>query len=252
VRWWKNAFPENQDALLDPYNNEVFKDKFIKTFVDTVKDLPKKLGIRKEDRANVKMIVGKDCKRENIWRNELIDKYKANRTSDGFMGGKFFQMAYENELFIQGGASQILSFDRLEADDCIALSVRHIIKQPNVEIYIITSDMDYLQLHCDNVKIFDLSYKNIAEKKSSFGSAEINLFCKIVMGDTSDNIPSIFKKCGPKTALKCWEDKSYFDEKLKKENAYEIYERNKKLVSFDCIPDNYQKEFYDMYANVIS
>lgn len=252
VRWWKSAFPENQDALLDPFNNEIFKEKFIKTFVDTVKDIPKKLGIKKEDRSSVKIIVGKDCKREDIWRNEFIDKYKATRSAEGFMGGPFFQMAYRDDLFLKGGAESVLSFDRLEADDCVALSVRYLINKPKVEIYIITSDMDYLQLHADNVKIFDLSYKNIAEKKSSFGSAEANLFCKIVMGDTSDNIPSIFKKCGPKTTLKCWEDKAYFEEKLKKENAYELYKRNKMIVSFDCIPKDYQNNFYIKYQVAMS
>jgi 5'-3' exonuclease len=140
----------------------------------------------------------------------------------------------------------------LEADDCIALAVKQLAQQPNVEIYVITSDMDYLQLHSDKVKIIDLSYKNVAEKKSSFGTAEANLFCKIVMGDTSDNIPSIFKKCGPKTAIKCWEDTAYFEEKLKKENAYEMYERNKKIVSFDYIPKNYQNDFYNKYATPMS
>jgi 5'-3' exonuclease len=253
VRWWKSAFPENQDVLLDPYSNQEFKDKFIKTFVDTVKEIPKKLGIKKEDRSAVKMIVGKDCKREDIWRNEFIDKYKATRLSnDGFMGGPFFRMAYEDDLFLKGGASQILNLDKLEADDCIALAVKRIAEQSNVEIYIITSDMDYLQLHSEKVKIIDLSYKNVAEKKSSFGCAEANLFCKIVMGDTSDNIPSIFKKCGPKTALKCWEDNDYFKEKLKKENAYEMYDRNKKIVSFDCIPQDYQNDFYNKYQQIIS
>jgi len=252
VRWWKSAFPENQDALLDPYNNQEFKDKFIKTFVDTVKEIPKKLGIKKEDRASVKMIVGKDCKREHIWRNEFIDKYKATRSADGFMGGPFFQLTYEDDLFLKGGVSQILNLDKLEADDCIALAVKHLVQQPNVEIYVITSDMDYLQLHGDKVKIIDLSYKNVAEKKSSFGSAEANLFCKIVMGDTSDNIPSIFKKCGPKTALKCWQDTAYFEEKLKKENAYEMYERNKKIVCFDCIPKDYQNDFYNKYSHFMN
>jgi 5'-3' exonuclease len=72
------------------------------------------------------------------------------------------------------------------------------------------------------------------------------------MGDTSDNIPSIFKKCGPKTALKCWQDTAYFEEKLKKENAYEMYERNKKIVCFDCIPKDLQTDFYKKYATPIS
>ena len=72
---------------------------------------------------------------------------------------------------------------------------------------------------------------------SSFFSAFFNiLISKILLGDTSDNIPSIFKKCGPKTALKCFQDSIYFEERLKKENALEKYNLNKLLIDFNNIP----------------
>lgn len=253
VRWWKSAYPEEQEALLNPYENEKFRSKFVKTFVQTVKDIPKKLGLKSE---SVKILVGKDCKRENIWRNEHIDNYKGNRKNgpeDGFMGGPFFKSVYEEKLFLEGGAQSILSFAKLEADDCIAISVKHLLKRDNIhQIYIITSDMDYLQLHSDKVKIFDLSFNNVAEKKSSFGDAEINLFCKVVMGDTSDNIPSIFKKCGPKTAIKCWNDRTYFEEKLKKEDACDKYAKNKLIVDFNCIPEVHIDAFFAKYSEVLN
>ena len=28
LTWWKNAFPEQSDVLLDPYQNETFVEKF--------------------------------------------------------------------------------------------------------------------------------------------------------------------------------------------------------------------------------
>lgn len=253
VRWWKSAYPEEQDVLLNPYENENFRSKFAKTFVQSVKDIPKKLGLKNE---SVKILVGKDCRRENIWRNEHIDNYKGNRKNgpeDGFMGGPFFKSVYEENLFISGGAESVLSMDKLEADDCIAISVKRLLKSDTIDqIYIITSDMDYLQLHSDKVKIFDLSFNNVAEKKSSFGDAGINLFCKIVMGDTSDNIPSIFKKCGPKTAIKCWNDRNYFEERLKKENAFEKYEKNRLIVDFNCIPEVHIDAFFVKYSEVLN
>jgi len=252
VRWWKSAYPEQQDALLNPYENDAFRSKFSKTFVQTVKDIPKKLGLKNE---SVKMLVGKDCKREDIWRNEHFDNYKGNRKNgpeDGFMGGPFFKSVYEENLFLDGGVQSILSIDKLEADDCIAIAVKHLLKKDHIhQIYIITSDMDYLQLHSDKVKIFDLSFNNVAEKKSSFGDAGINLFCKIVMGDTSDNIPSIFKKCGPKTAIKCWNDRDYFEEKLEKEDAYEKYEKNRLIVDFSSIPTIYVDAFFAKYSEIL-
>ena len=122
--------------------------------------------------------------------------------------------------------------------------MKHLIQScPNIEITIITSDKDYLQLVGPRVKIFDLMFKNLSEQKSSLGNAETNLFCKIVMGDVSDNISSVLAKCGPKTAIKCFENKAYFEERLKKENAYAKYENNTKIIDFDYIPKNLADEF---------
>jgi 5'-3' exonuclease len=242
IRWWKSAYPET--PLDDPFLNEKFVDKFKKTFVSTITEIPKNLKIKKDD---PKIIIGKDCKRENIWRNEIFKDYKANRVNgpeDGFMGGPFFKMAYEDKLFEQAGARAILSHPKLEADDCIAISVKHLLeKYENVKIYIITSDKDYLQLVCPRVNIFNLSYKNIANEKSSFGGPEADLFCKIVMGDPSDNIPSVLSKCGPKTALKCYNDRDYFNERMKKENAYEKFNNNQKIIDFNSIPEELISEF---------
>jgi 5'-3' exonuclease len=69
------------------------------------------------------------------------------------------------------------------------------------------------------------------------------------MGDPSDNIKSVLQKCGPKTALKCYENTAYFEERLKKENAYELYNLNKKLVDFNEIPTNLVEEFINNTIN---
>ena len=132
----------------------------------------------------------------------------------------------------------------MEADDCIALTVRSLIAEIKLpQIVIITNDMDYLQLAAPNVKLINLKYKYLTDNKNWSGNPEQDLFCKIVMGDKSDDIPSIFKKCGPKTALKYYENKTAFEEQLKRENAYEKYEKNKKLVDFNEIPEDLALEF---------
>ena len=59
------------------------------------------------------------------------------------------------------------------------------------QIFIITSDKDYLQLSRPNVQIYNLAFKKLTEQKSSTGNPECDLFCKIVMGDPSDNIKSV-------------------------------------------------------------
>jgi 5'-3' exonuclease len=245
LQWWKNAYPD--EPLEDPYQNEKFVEKFKKTFVDNLEQISKKLKIHKEPTKPI-LIVGKDCKREHIWRNDIFKNYKANRANgqeDGFMGGPFFKMAYEEELFQKGGAKTILKHPRLEADDCIAISVKYLLdKYPSCKIYIITSDRDYLQLNAHNVELYTLTYKNLAEGKTSTGNAENDLRIKIIMGDTSDNIPSVFPKCGLKTAQKCIEDEEFFKKKMNNNPVYyEQYRLNEQLVSFDKIPDNYVVEF---------
>lgn len=239
LQWWKNAYPD--EPLDDPYQNEKFVEKFRKTFVEHLKQIPKKLKLNKN--ITPIMIVGKDCKRENIWRMKIFLKYKANRDNreTSFMGGPFFKMVYDENLYGQGNIKATLYHPNLEADDCIAISVKYIVeKYNNPNIYIITSDRDYLQLQNKNVQIFNLSYKNL----KSTGDPQKDLAIKILMGDQSDNIPSVFPKCGEKTAIKCFEDEDYLNKKINDNPEYKKqYELNQQLVNFDNIPSELSDEF---------
>jgi len=246
LTWWKNAFPEEIDVLKDPYQNKVFVNKFKKIFIECVEKLPKNLQIDNSIRPTI--IVGKDCKRADIWRNDLIEKYKGTRSNgaeDGFMGGPFFKMVYDEDLFLKGGASSILKHPRLEADDCIALSVKHLLSEyHDCQINIITSDKDYLQLAGEQVHLYNLAFKKLTDKKTSTGNSECDLFCKIVTGDVSDNIPSVFPKCGPKTALKYYTNRELFEKRLQESEIYQKqYELNKKIIDFNGIPNDLAAEF---------
>jgi 5'-3' exonuclease len=246
MAWWKKAKIElvkngEQEIASDPE----FIDKWRQGFVKSLQEIPKKLGLSKQ--TTHKIFVGKDCKRVTNWRMGLLNEYKANRKENTIIGS-FFTKVFEEELFQQGGVEVILDHPHLEADDVIALSVKKLLQEnpDNIKIYIITSDKDYLQLLTDEtqIEIYNLAFKNIATLKSSFGSFQANLFCKIVMGDTSDNIRGVLKKCGPKTALKCFNDRDYFLKRILEENAQEKYELNQKLIDFNCIPQKYIDEFY--------
>ena len=245
LNWWKNAYPEETDVLQNPYQNEKFVDKFKKIFIDNIKKIPKNLKLDKTITPII--IVGKDCKRADIWRNQLFPNYKANRLhNDGFMGGPFFKMVYEDNLFIEGGAQTILQHPKLEADDCIAISVKYLLNTYSTcNIYIITSDKDYLQLAEERVQIYNLAFKKLTEQKSSTGDPNCDLFCKILTGDTSDNISSVFPKCGPKTALKYYENKELFQSKLNlSEEFKKNYQLNSTLVDFNNIPQELIDEFF--------
>ena len=252
LTWWKNAFPEDP-ILGDPADNPFFVDKFKKMCIQSLETIPNKIGISKEDikQNNYKIFIGKDCKREDIWRLDFYKEYKTTRIHNPYISS-FFKILYNEEdgIFTKNGQKNesknesnmitaILEHPHLEADDCIALSI--LANKTNESIYIITSDNDYMQLlnESQNIQIWNLAGKQISLEKN--GPKE--LFCQMVMGDVSDNIPSILKKCGPKTALKCFEDPIYFEERLKKENALEKYKLNQLLIDFNNIPD-YLKEEY--------
>jgi len=150
-------------------------------------------------------------------------------------------------LFEKAGVKQILSYPSLEADDCIALTAKHLYRvEPDAHIWIIASDMDYLQITNDRIHLYDLKFKNICEKSS--GNPLQDLFCKIVAGDKSDNIPPVFKKCGIKTAQKYFKDKELFEKKLAADKtAQEIYKLNTTLVDFNSIPNELVEGFTDEF-----
>jgi 5'-3' exonuclease len=246
LTWWKNAFPELLDEIKDPFQNAQFVEKFRKTFVEHIGKIAKNLKL---DKHVVPIIlVGKDCKRENIWRMKLFPDYKGTRDNSpesGFMGGPFFKMVYDDNLFIKGGAKYILQHPHLEADDCIAVSVKQVLQlHPTASIYIITSDKDYLQIAEPRVQLYNLAYKKLTDQKSSTGNPLCDLFCKIVTGDPSDNIASVFPKCGIKTALKYFENPQLFQTKLNSSEEFKKrYELNSKIIDFNNIPQELVVEF---------
>jgi len=238
LNWWKLA--KNQDNIEDIVELEEFKEKFIKTFSDKINEIEKKLKI-----TNSIKLVGKDCPRREIWRNKITNNYKDNRNDKkNAFCSNFFKLVYKDKLFEKNNIKTILQHPELEADDCIAITVKHILQNYNdAKIWIIANDMDYLQLASEKVNIYNLKYINISEKKSSTSDPDCDKFCKIVCGDKSDNIKGIFDKCGIKTAIQLYNNKELFQDKLKDKNIYDKYLLNKSLIDFDEIPENLVNSF---------
>ena len=98
------------------------------------------------------------------------------------------------------------------------------------------------------IEIYNLigNYTNLATR--SKGTPEFDLLIKILMGDVSDNIPSVFPKVGPKTAYKIANmSKRDRDAWLtaKGNECFDQYKRNELLVSFVHIP----KELCTLFNN---
>ena len=242
--WYKHAkMPDDPER---PCDCEKFIQRFESTFVDKINELDKQLGLQ-----NSIKYVGKDCPKSSIWRNTFIDEYKAGRKNNDDIK-TLFKKAYKNNeneqnqngLFIDAGCKKVLEYPALEADDCIAITAKHIReKYPESKIWIITSDMDYLQLASHHITLVDLKFKNLTQSKSSFQDADKDLFCKIVAGDKSDNIPSVIPRCGMKTAEKYYNNRELFNAKIKEHNANDAFERNQRIIDFNYIPKNLSDGF---------
>lgn len=256
--WWKLAKQDDETDI--PFENERFIEKYKETFVGKIHEIEKKLKIK-----DAITYVGKDCPRKNIWRNKNIDDYKGGRQSCNHMK-LFFDIAYNNDningtetetktktnLFTQAGCKKVIEENSVEADDIIALTSKHILlKYPDAKIWIITSDMDYLQLACENITLMNLKFKKLTDSKACFNDANKDLFCKIITGDKSDNIPSVFQKCGIKTAEKYYNDKELFEKKLETTpNAKELYERNRMIIDFNYIPEEYVNNVNEIIKDI--
>ena len=244
VQWWRQAHPEEE--LGDPGKNKEFCEKFVKQIVESVDNIKRSLRLHKNTRQNppVKVVFGRDCPRKNIWRNQYFHEYKATRERDDeFMGGQFFKMVYRDRLLEKTGADLILYEDGLEADDCIAITANWIkqhhsdFDDPDYKIYIIANDMDYLQLWDERCDIVNLQGKYLVEKKTSYRDGAKNLFVKIVLGDKSDNIKPVFKRCSLREAELLYHDIPAFEHKIHEEDAYERLLLNKTIIDFDEIPE---------------
>jgi len=54
----------------------------------------------------------------------------------------------------------------------------------------------------------------------------------------------VFPKCGPKTALKYYENRELFEKKLQESELFQKqYELNKTIIDFNYIPENLKIEF---------
>lgn len=250
--WWRNAKPE--EPIDDPALNEEFVEKFKSTFVAKIKEMPKKLGLKKEAFL---IHVGWDCPQNEIWRKAIFPAYKDGRNVEKNKQANiayFFKLAIKEDLFRKAGVEINYRHDKLEADDCVYLGIQHLREtDKESDVFIISSDHDYLQIVDEKTKLIDLKYKNHGESKTSFGNADKDLFMKIVLGDKSDNISPIFqnKKIGKKTIEKLYEDKGKFYEMLSNDHdALTRFETNTILVDLKHIPSDLSVSFNKIHFNL--
>lgn len=240
--------PEEPDINIETLlENPVFVSMYDKKFEEMLVKIAKQYNTSFEG-----ICLAKDCYRDRIWRMEHFSQYKKNRDDRlKTFNGQIFKHTYQTLLprLSQKYAFTVLEHERAEADDIIAIGHRTLrAKYPELPITIITNDNDLLQLYDTYTTLVNIPGKEIMKRMEC--SPEYFVKMKILMGDKSDNIPSVFKKCGAKQALKWIEDPEALDKKLDADpESAERYALNTRLIDFNQIPERIGKELEHLLQN---
>ena len=147
-------------------------------------------------------------------KKNLYPEYKGNRklkritNFSGFDSQEDESESIESQLlrlveYMQCLPIDMAAIDRAEADDTIGYLAAKF--QQNNDVVIMSSDQDFLQLVNDKITVYSPTKKKIytPEKiKEEYGLPPQNyLQMKILLGDSSDNVPGV-PKLGPKKLIK--------------------------------------------------
>lgn len=234
MRWF--TFQKKEFDVETIADNQEFIDSFIKHFESDLKKICKKW---KTDVKNI--IFCTDCQRCKIWRNDIFKEYKGSRIQNVNFNGKIFNIF--NDYLDQHKIKKIWG-DRLEADDVIYLIQNKLKKTTKAGIVIITNDNDYLQLADTGISIINMQYKDITLRGTK--DPMVDLYNKAIYGDKSDNIPKIASFITKEKALQLASLNSKdLKEWLIENNLLDKFNFNINLISFEKIPTEYVKKFYD-------
>lgn len=234
TNFWFKKQEHTKDESSNITKNEIFMDKYKKIFGQTLEDLVKRHNVSWDN-----LVFVKDCSRDEIWRHQHYDSYKSTRdaTVSSEFDGEIFKYTYAHLLpsLMKKYGFHFLDHPKMEADDVIAVCHQYIrTNNSNAEIIIITNDNDYIQLSDDHTQIYNLQNKRIEERVKQ--EPALYLEYKIILGDKSDNIPSIMKKVGPKTAEKLATNPQAMQEFFSKNpEALKQYNINRTLIDFNYI-----------------
>jgi len=239
LRWMSLAHSEVYKENINnvEYNwleNEIFIDKYEKLYLPSIEKL---LGKKIFKDSNI--IFCMDTPKEQVWRTELKCDYKGDRF-DMSKKTNFiptFKYTYNKIIpdILKNKNMFKIRINKLEADDVIATICKYF-ENNETNIYLISGDEDFLQLGRKN--LYFINFKTKKSKELSIEEAKIALHKKILLGDKSDCIKSIFPKKFPlKIKKSLVESIDTFNEFIKTNKEIETkFIENTKLINFNSIP----------------
>ncbi len=180
------------------YNSKGLNTSAIFGFVNTLDEI-----LKKEDPQNIAVCFDASAK---TFRKDIYPEYKANRDETPEDIKK--SIPYIKNI-LQGFKIPVLEEKGYEADD-LAGSLSKKYAKSGYDIFLMTSDKDYLQLIDNNVSVYKPKTKkkntqiiNVEEFKKKYGLEKPEQYIEVLAlaGDSADNIPGI-PGIGEKTALK--------------------------------------------------
>ncbi len=130
------------------------------------------------------------------FRHEEFKEYKAHRvaTPDGIIS----QIPMAKKV-LEAFKVPVFAKDGFEADDLIATIATESAKKDNLEVFILSGDLDNLQLVSDKIKVYTLGKgikdtvvydRNKVVERFGVEPLQMNDF-KALTGDASDNVPGV-------------------------------------------------------------
>ena len=253
--WYSMAFKEEFKEISDfkTYDwlaNKDFIDKYEKMYLESIK----KLVSAKVFKDSL-IIFARDPPQETIWRNQETCDYKAGRQdlTEKHNFKPVFKFTYQKLIpkWTKDNENMVeIKQDNIEADDIIALSCKFILdKYTDKNIYIVSGDEDFLQL--GNSNVFFANYRKKKVFQLTQEEANKALIKKIVEGDCSDNIPSIFKGKKIKNKKEMLANIEELEKFINDNKDFKKkFDNNRKIIDFNYIPDKFKKKFNKVAKNI--
>lgn len=250
LRWYQFAHKEDYKKTqeiknYDWANNETFTSKYNKMFLESIEKTLKKKTLKES-----LLVFCCDSQRTKLWRKKIYPEYKDGRAdlSEKNNFKTVFKYTYKKlipKIIKQNKyPTYMFKLSKLEADDLIAIISKELVrKNKDVDITILSGDDDFTQLLNKNIKIIDFRKKKFKEMTQN--ESKKLLYQKILKGDCSDNIPSVFPKDRKIVSLKkrneVMDDVNALEPFLNsnpeiKEEIKKQFKINQKLIDFNFIP----------------